>query len=92
MFTCYLFWDRILEEVIPAINDGFRVVPTTSVCFRCEWNHDDTLRYFKEKAPQDKIIGFMDAPWQQSTMASMDKSINYMNDIFVQNYNYNYYA
>lgn len=61
------------QEVIPAMNDGFKVVPTTSFCFRCEWNHDDTLRWFKEKAPQDKIIGFMDAPWEQTTMACLDK-------------------
>lgn len=62
------------KEVIPAMEDGFKVVPTTSTCFNSEYNHDDTLRWFKEKAPQDKIIGFMDAPWtQEITNENMDK-------------------
>ena len=55
------------KEVIPAMLEGYGMVPTTSNCFKCYCNHSDTLRWFKEKTPDEQVIGFMTAPWLMTT-------------------------
>lgn len=51
------------ELVVPLMEEGYWMVPTTSNVFNCDCNHTDTLRWFKEKAPDDKAVGFMTASW-----------------------------
>lgn len=55
--------DHYRERIIPDMEEGYQVVPTTSNVFDHEYNHDDTLRWFKEYAPDDKVVGFMTASW-----------------------------
>lgn len=64
------------EEVIPAMEVGYKIIPTTSNVFNCEYNHDDTLRWFKEKAPDSELLGFLTAPWTKIT----EKSFNVVDD------------
>lgn len=51
------------EESIPGMVDGYSYVPTVSNCIQCEHNTPDTLRWFKEKGVDEKLVGFMTAPW-----------------------------
>ena len=59
------------KEVIPALKDGYSLVPTTSYFFKCDHNHEDTIRWFSEVESMDNLVGFMDAPWKQTTMACL---------------------
>lgn len=51
------------EESIPGMLDGYHYVPTVSYSNECVYNFEDTLRWFREKAPDDKVVGFLTAPW-----------------------------
>lgn len=52
------------EQSIPGMIDGYSYVPTVSNNIQCEYNTPDTLRWFKEKGIDNKLIGYMTAPWK----------------------------
>ena len=56
------------EQIMPTMNDGYKVVPTTSTFNNCEYNTDDTVDFFKNNAPDGALLGFMAAPWKRTTM------------------------
>ena len=51
------------EEAVPGMIDGYSYVPTVSNNLKNKYNTLDTLRWFKEKGIDDKLTGFMTAPW-----------------------------
>ena len=55
------------EESIPGMIDGYSYVPTVSNNLKNKYNTLDTLRWFKEKGIDDKLVGFMTAPWKMVT-------------------------
>lgn len=55
------------EKALPLLSDGYDYVPCVSVFNRCKHNTPDTVRYFKENAPDNQIVGFMTAPWFRTT-------------------------
>lgn len=77
------------QEVIPAMNDGYNVVPTTSYYFKCECNHDDTVRWFSEKAPKERIAGFMDAAWIDTTKENLSEILEGMDRLAAARKKYN---
>ena len=62
------------EQIMPTMNDGYKVVPTTSTFNNCEYNTDDTVDFFKNNAPDGALLGFMAAPWKKTNSEGM-KSI-----------------
>lgn len=61
------FLVNFMNVALPLMSEGYLYVPCASVFNRCDWNHHDLLRYFKENAPDDQIIGYMSAPWFWTT-------------------------
>ena len=46
--------------------DGYEVIPCSSNWGRNPYNTEDTLEYFKTKAPGNMVLGYMTAPWKAS--------------------------
>ena len=46
--------------------DGYEVIPCSSNWGRNPYNTEDTLEYFKTKAPENMVLGYMTAPWKAS--------------------------
>ena len=72
------------REIIPAMEEGFCVVPCVSYFNKNKYNHCDTLRYFKEKAPDSGVIGFMAAPWKMTTpdnLNNFEEDMNLLMDV-----------
>ena len=59
---------RFREQALPAANDGYGLVPCVSTWNRIEYNTEDTMWYFKTKAPEEAMKGYMTAPWLSTTM------------------------
>ncbi len=57
------FLVKFMDVALPLMKEGYKYVPCASVFNRCDWNHHDLLKYFKENAPDDQIVGYMSAPW-----------------------------
>jgi len=55
---------RFMNHALPCINDGYTVIPCVSTVNRCRYNAVDTLRYFKENADSERVVGFITSPWQ----------------------------
>jgi len=55
------------EKALPLMKDGYDYVPCVSVYNKCKYNTPDTLRYYKENAPDNQVLGFMTAPWCRTT-------------------------
>ena len=55
------------EVALPLLEHGYKYIPCASVFNRCDWNHADTLEYFRDNAPDDQILGYMSAPWFDAT-------------------------
>ena len=65
------FLVRFMEVALPLLKEGYRYAPCASTYNRCDWNHNDLLRYFKENAPDDQIVGYMSAPWAQTIKSNV---------------------
>ena len=61
------------EKALPLLEDGYDYVPCVSVFNGREHNTPDTLRYYKENAPDNQVLGFMTAPWFRTTWDKKDK-------------------
>ena len=58
-------WAKIKSYTeLPAL--GYDIIPVASNCYR-DFSIDHTIRYMKEKIPQDKLIGYGLAPWNGTT-------------------------
>ena len=72
------FFVTYREQVIPNAEYGYQYIPCASTYFKCEWNHRDTVEFFKENAPKGCVLGFMTAPW----FASPSEKLNVYIDSF----------
>lgn len=54
---------EFMEQALPCVNDGYTVVPCVSTVNRCCYNAVDMLKYFKENADPELVIGFITSPW-----------------------------
>lgn len=57
------FFVTFREQAIPNAEYGYKYIPCASTIFKCEWNHQDLVEYFKENVSEDCILGYMTAPW-----------------------------
>lgn len=55
------------EQAIPAAKDGYKVVPCVSLFEKSEYNTPEVVEYFKNEAPDGNVVGFMTAPWKQTS-------------------------
>ena len=61
------------EKILPlAANAGYTYFPCASRYFESWNNADDMVRYFKEGMAEEKLIGFMTAPWKPMTMKYLE--------------------
>lgn len=58
-----MFHSCFRKNAIPSVEYGYRFAPCVSVFNKCEYNTPDMVEYFKEKAPDENVHGFMTAPW-----------------------------
>ncbi len=57
---------KFRETVLPQRKD-YTYAPCVSVYNRCVYNTEDMVEYFKENVPDEKIAGYMTAPWCSTT-------------------------
>ena len=57
------FFVTFREQVIPNAQYGYKYVPCASTVFKCAWNHQDLVEFFKENLSEESVLGFMTAPW-----------------------------
>ena len=72
------FYVTFRREALPLVNDGYEVVPCVSMNNHCDWNSPDMLRYFKENAPEDKVLGYITAPW----FATKEENMKHFEETF----------
>lgn len=72
------FCIRFMNNAVPAANSGYELVPCVSTWAECEYNTDDTVDYFTQNAPKDKLLGFMTAPWRKTTMEYLPEFVHSM--------------
>ena len=61
------FYVTFREKALPLLKEGFSYIPCVSVNNHCDWNAPDMMRYFKENAPDEQILGYVTAPWFATT-------------------------
>ena len=57
------YLENFRNVALPLLKEGYDYIPCASVFNRCDWNHADLLEYFRDKAPDDQILGYLTAPW-----------------------------
>lgn len=57
------FFVNFRQQAIPNAEYGYKYVPCASTIFKCEWNHQDLVEYFRDNAPAGCVQGYMTAPW-----------------------------
>ena len=62
-----------MEQALPNIKKGYCYFPTVSVYNKHRYNALDTLRYYKENAPDEQMIGYLTAPWFLVKWENKDK-------------------
>lgn len=55
---------EFIEKAKNSALDGYEIVPCCSNWARNPYNTEDLVEYFKENAPNDKVLGYMTAPWE----------------------------
>ena len=63
------------EHLISVTEDGYAVVPTASTFNQNDYNADDLVDYYKMNAAEDKVRGFMTAPWIHTTMENVEEIV-----------------
>lgn len=67
------FHVRFREQAIPTARDGYLCVPCVSVHSDCRWNAPDMLELYSTQAPDDRVLGYMTAPWRATTRDNEEK-------------------
>jgi len=58
---------------LPLMHQGFSYVPCASVYNNCKYNTPEMVEYFVNGAPEDRLVGFMTAPWFATTQENWPK-------------------
>lgn len=74
------FYANVRAKAIPLMEKGFDYIPCGSVYERFDCNHSDLLKYFRDRAPDDQILGYMSAPWVGTDKS--EKSKQYFEETF----------
>jgi len=70
-------------KALPLLKEGYKYIPCPSVFHHCDRNTRDLLEYFKEGAPDDQIIGYVAAPWFDTTWeqkANFDETFYFLKE------------
>ena len=67
------FHMRFRTHALALCEYGYEYVPCSSVYNHCDRNNRDLMWYFKTKAPEERIIGFMAAPWCNTRWENKEK-------------------
>lgn len=62
------FLVRFREQAIPNAERGYVYIPCASTINHCPYNTPELVEYFRDKAPDDSVRGFITAPWKRTTM------------------------
>ncbi len=65
-------WQKMAAEGVNAMNDGYETVPTPSNWGENPWCHDDVVEHFVNNNESGKLIGFMTAPWVNTSFEPMN--------------------
>lgn len=68
-----IFHTRFRDCALPNLKRGYTYVPCMSVYNHCQYNTPDVVEYFKTKAPENSIAGFITAPWCETTKENLPK-------------------
>ena len=65
-------WQKMTHEGVKAMNDGYETIPTPSNWGENKWCHDDVVEHFVNNNKSGKLLGFMTAPWVNTSYQPMD--------------------
>ena len=65
-------WQKMTHGGVEAMNHGYETVPTPSNWGENPWCHDDVVEHFINNNSSGKLLGFMTAPWVNTSYQSMD--------------------
>ena len=71
------------EHALPRANKGYKCVPTASTHHDLDCNTSELVKYFKEGAPDESVVGFLTAPWCQTLWKNkevFDKSLRLLKE------------
>ena len=54
---------RFMKHALPCVEDGYDVIPCVSTNNKCRYNALDMLKYFKENADPDRVLGYITSAW-----------------------------
>lgn len=78
-----IFNTRFRKNALSNAEYGYKYVPCVSVYNKCKYNTPDVVEYFKEKAPEESVLGFMTAPWlstKKENLPEFEKSIRLLGE------------
>lgn len=67
---------KFMEQAIPCVEDGYKVMPCVSTYNRCPYNAVDMLEYFRDHANPDGVLGYMTAPWFATRKENQETILN----------------
>ena len=67
------FHTNFRKMALPLMKDGYKYIPCPSVFNHCDRNTHDMLEYFKTNAPDEQIIGYLTAPWYDTTWKNKEQ-------------------
>lgn len=75
----------IRDLALPLLKEGYKYIPTASVYYNVDCNTKEIVEYFKENAPDEQILGYMTAPWFETTPTeenkeAFDKSFKFLKE------------
>lgn len=54
------------EKMLPLLKDGYKYIPTVTAFYNHQYNALDMMEYFRDKAPDEQILGYLTAPWVET--------------------------
>ena len=51
------------KVALPLMKEGYKYVPSASICNRCDYNTVDLMEYFRDNAPDDQVVGYITTTW-----------------------------
>ncbi|MBQ7109201.1 MAG: hypothetical protein IJN99_02425 [Clostridia bacterium] len=78
------FLVRFRELAVPLLKaEGYKYAPAGSVCNRCDYNIIEMVEYFKERAPEEQIPGYVMTVWKPTIpkyKGEVDRAIKLMKE------------
>ena len=58
---------------LPLMENGYKYMPCASICNKCDINAEEIMRYFKDNAPDEQILGYVMAWWKPTVLAHKEE-------------------